>query len=163
MKKLIFFCLAFFVATAFAQWTRSTEMYTSQDNSKGPIPVFVNSVAPIGPAAGQWVQVDLKPLGVEANAKSAFLSGLLIITHGSAPQACDLTVSMRAPGSPLAAGNYLGQTVEAHIGGGQRSGFASWVPLVNGVFEFQWNRSTFGQWPTECAYGINLSLQAWTR
>lgn len=32
-----------------------------------------------------------------------------------------------------------------------------------GKFEFRWDRNTFGQWPQECSYGVNLSLQAWTR
>lgn len=166
MKRLLALVL-FFAFAAFAQapaaWVKSTEVYTNPDNSKAPAPVFVNSYTNAGPLAGQWVQIDLKPLGVAADAKAAFLSGLLIITHGSTPQTCDATVALRAPGSQLTAGNYLGQVVEAHVGGGQRSGFASWVPLVDGVFEFRWDRNTFGQWPSECSYGINLSLQSWTR
>lgn len=167
MKKLLtVFVLAFICSLGFAQaipWAKSSEFYTNPDNSKGPIAVFINSQTPAGPAAGQWVQIDLKPYGVAADAKAAFLSGLLIITHGTSQQSCDAYVALRAPGSTLAAGNYIGQVVEAHVGGGQRSGMASWVPLSNGVFEFQWNRNTFGLWPAECAYGINLSLQAWTK
>lgn len=167
MKKLLTaFVLAFICSLGFAQaipWAKSSEFYTNPDNSKAPAPVFVNSYSYTGPTAGGWVQIDLKPYGVAADAKAAFLSGLLIITHGTSQQVCDATVSLRAPGSGLQAANYLGQVVEAHVGGGQRSGFASWVPLVNGVFEFQWSRSTFGQWPQECSYGINLSLQAWTK
>ncbi len=146
-----------------AEWQRSTELYVSGGNTKSPVAVFVNSYTPAGFQAGTWYDVDLKPYGVSADAKGAFLSGLLIITHGQSSQTCDMTVVTRAPGNQLDAGNYQGQVVEAHLGGGQRSGFSSWVPLVNGVFQFRWDRNTYLQWPQECAYGINLSLQAWSR
>lgn len=163
MKSLVAI-LAFLCSSAFAQtWQKSTEIYTNPANPKEPIAIFVNSVSGAGQSSGVWHQVDLKPYGVAFDAKSAMLSGVLIITHGSAPQTCDLTVSFRAVGNNLAAGNYIGQTIETAVGAGQRSTMATFVPLNNGIFEFQWNRNTTGQWPTECAYGINLSLQAWTK
>ena len=97
------------------------------------------------------------PTGV----KSVFLTGLIIITHGTTAATCDLTFAVRAPGDTLAAGNYICQTVEAHVGGGQRSGCSTWAPVVNDEIEFQWNRNTFTAYPAGCAYGINLSAQAY--
>lgn len=167
MKKLIAAC--FFLASSMVSaqtpiaWVGATEIFTHPSHPAGPVPIFINSYTYTGPSPGGWIQIDLKPYGVTADAKAAFLGGILIITHGTSQQTCDLTVSLRAPGSTLAAGNYVGQTVESHVGGGQRSNMSAWVPLVNGIFEFQWNRNTFGQWPQECSYGINLSLQAWTK
>jgi hypothetical protein len=152
------------LSSAQTVWEKSTEIYTNPDNSKYPTGIFISSYIPsYGPPAGQWTQVDLKPYGVSADAKAVFLSGILIITHGTLAQTCDLSVTLRAPGSTLVGGAYLGQTVEAHIGGGQRSTMGTWVPVENGIFEIHWGRSTFGQYPSECTYGVNLSLQAWVK
>lgn len=146
-------------------WVEGSVIGVTTDNSKDPVAVFVNSYTPAGPPAGVWTDIDLKPLGVPADAKSVFLSGLLIITAGSQSATCDLMVVFRAPGSTLAPGNYQGQAVSVGPSDGIRSGFASWVPVVNGVLEFQWNRidNTGAQWPVGAAYGVNLSLQAYVR
>lgn len=146
-------------------WTEYTHIGVTDDNSKHPTAVFVNSYTGVGPAAGVWTAIDLTQYGVPADAKSAFLSGLLIITGGSTPQNPDLHLALRAPGSVLSSADYLGQAVAVGAGDGIRSGFASWVPLVNGQFEMQWNRvdGTTAQWPVGAAYGINLSLQAYVR
>lgn len=58
------------------------------------------------------------------------------------------------------AGNYIGQTVEASIANGQRSTMSTWCPVSNGKIEYQWRRSTTGDWPDHCSYGINLSAQS---
>lgn len=123
-----------------------------------------------------WHDVDLKPFGVAADAIAADLRGLLIITN--APLACsgavtsdcllgptaDLTLVFRAPGDTATdCGRVMGQVAEAHRGGGQRSGFASWVPLVNGVTQVCYRVTTSGAWPASASYGINLSVQAWAR
>lgn len=164
MKKLIALFLFLCVGFANAQtWVSSTQTFTALDNSKAPIAVFVNSYTGAGVGANIWQTIDLKPFGVAADAKSAFLSGILIITHGMTIETCDLTVAVRAPGSVFSAGNYIGQTIETQVASGQRSNMSTWVPLVNGSFQFQWNRSTMGDWPDQCSYGINLSLQAWVK
>lgn len=126
----------------------------------GPTAIFVNSYAGLGPPAGQWTEVDLTPHGVPPDAQAAFVSGLLLVTHGTTPQICDLTIYFRKPGD-TAEPNYVGQAIEAHVSGGQRSGFAAWVALLGGKFQYKWGRNTFGQWPSECAYGVNLRLQAY--
>lgn len=160
---LVLLLLCVNAAHAQVQWVESTAIYTNPSDSKRPGVIFVNSYTGAGPKDGLWVSVDLKPFGVTRDAKAAFLSGVLIITHGRAAQICDLSIALRAPGSDLDGGNYIGQTIETQPGGGQRSTMSTWVPLVDGVFEAQWRRSTVDQWPASCAYGINLSLQAWIR
>ena len=101
--------------------------------------------------------------GLTADAQAAFLSGLLIITRGTTSETADITLTFRRPGDGTPCTKYLGQAVEAHSGGGQRSPISSWVPLDDGKFEFCYRIMTPGSWPTNSAYGINMSLQAWTR
>lgn len=164
MKKLItLLSLCTMMTAASAQWVESRSIYTNADNPKTPVVAFVNSYSGHGGQAGVWQRIDLKPMGVPADAKAAFLSGVLIITHGAKVVTCDLQLALRGPGSNLDAGNYIGQTIEAKPENGMRSNMSSWVPLVDGAFELMWSRSTYGQWPADCAYGVNLSLQAWTR
>lgn len=170
MKRLVVLAIWLYAASLgavtyqyYPQWTKATETWVALDNSKRPGVVFVNSYTPEGCHAGQWCSFDLTALGVTTDAKAAFLSGLLLITHGNTQQLCDLTVAFRAPGSAMTADYYSGQVIEPWVGGGQRTPFSTWVPLVGGKFEFQWNRNTTGQWPAECSYGVNLSVQAWVR
>jgi hypothetical protein len=163
MRAFLTALLLLFPASALAGWQEVNVIGVRTDNSKAPTVIFINTYTGTGPAPGVWHQIDVTALGVPADAKAAFLSGILIISHGTTAQTCDLTVSLRAPGDDLLAGNYIGQTIETAVGGGQRSNMSSWVPLVGGKFEFQWNRNTYGPWPSECSYGINLSLQAYGR
>lgn len=144
-------------------WHECTLVGVEDDNSKGPIGIFFNTAAGIGPGPGVWTQVDCKPLGVPADVKSVFLSGLLIISGGSEATTYNLTLALRAPGSTLDPGNYLGQTIAVGAASGSRSGFASWVPVVNGVFEYQWNKDSSPPYPTGGAYAVNLSLQSYVR
>ena len=122
--------------------------------------VFSNTYTGAGLAWNTWQTVDVTSLGIPAKAKSVQLTGLLIITHGTTEQACDLTVSIRPAGSNGSANNYVGQAVEAHVGGGQRTNLTTWAPLVRGKFEIFLGRNTHGQWPLECSYGVNLNAQA---
>lgn len=146
--------------TAQAGWVTGS-VHVRDDNSKTPIALFVNSYTGVGPVANQWHQIDVTTFDVPATAKSVFLSGLLIITHGTSIATCDLTFSSRAPGDSLLAGNYITQTIEASTGNGQRSAMAIWTPVKDGKIEIYWGRNTGGQYPTDCAYGINLSAQAY--
>lgn len=151
---------------AFAGWVTGTEIGVRDDNSKAPIAIFVSAglTPSSGPAAGSWNRINVvSALGMPTGVKSVFLTGLLIITHGSTAQTCNLTLAVRAPGDTLAAGNYICQAIEAHLGGGQRSGCSTWAPVVNDEIEIQWDRNTFTDWPTECAYGINLSAQSYVK
>lgn len=163
MKKLLAAFLLFFSLPAAADWAEGSTFGVRTDNTKTPTAVFLNSYTGVGVPSGQWQTIDVSTLGIPADAKAVFLSGILIITHGSVTQTCDLQVSLRGYGDNLAANNYIGQAVETHIGGGQRSTMSAFVPVIDGKFQFLWTRSTFGQWPGECAYGVNLSAQGYVK
>ena len=100
-----------------------------------------------------------------------FLSGLLIITHGTTPETADMYVGFRAYGDtgteaglPASGGTwYLGQSVETSVTGGQRSAMATWVPVRDGKFEFRFSKATPGTYPIHSSYGVNLTIQAWGR
>lgn len=164
MKKIFaILALSLVTFTANAGWVEGSVTGIRDDNSKAPIALFINSYTNTGPASGVWHRITLSSMGIPSDAKGVFLSGILIITHGTTTQTCDLTISFRAPGDTLDAGNYIGQTIEAITGSGQRSNMSTWAPARDGEIEFQWRKNTSGQWPSECAYGINLSAQAYIR
>jgi hypothetical protein len=163
-------------------WQKVTEFYVTPSPSRmyGPAnAVYVQTGLPAelneGPQTrGVWHTVDLASFGVPSDAVAAFLSGLLIITGGEVAEVADLRVVFRRPGDTTPCTKYLGQTSfqtnvvptpygNMAIGGGQRSNMATWVPLADGKFEFCYQVSTGGAWPTNPSYGINLSLQAWAR
>lgn len=130
--------------------------------------VYVQTNLPSGQNEGPQalatpVTVDLTPFGVATDAKVAWLSGVLIITHGTTAEDADIHVTFAANGSTIDCSRYIGQTVEGNLGGGQRSNISVMVPLNEGKFQFCYSLSTSGAWPTNSSYGINLSLQAWGR
>jgi len=109
-----------------------------------------------------WATVDTAGL-IPPTAKAIFLTGVLIITHGTSMETADLVVHFRADGESYDY-NYNWQTVEASTQNGQRSPMAVWVPLSEtGKFQFKWRRSTAGQYPEHSSYGVNLSLNAYLR
>lgn len=163
MRALLFF-LGLFPLVSLAGWVEGNVFGTRDDNSRTPTVIFTNTYTGIGAAdEGKWIRVPVSNFGIPSDAKAVFLSGILIITHGTTPQTCDLTISTRAFGDTMSEDFYIGQVIEASSGNGQRSTMATWVPVKNGQFEYFWKRSTHGQWPSECAYGINLTLQAYIR
>lgn len=113
------------------------------------------------------VDLTQPPYNLPTDAKVAFLSGMLIITHGTSSETADIHVTVGADGDPNfecnAQTRYLGQTIEASVGNGQRSNAAFWTPLTNGKFKFCYWVATPGSWPTNSAYGLNFSLQMWGR
>lgn len=157
-------------------WVKVTEFYVTASPSRlyGPDnAVYVQTHLPTnyGPqATGVWHTVDLGAFGVPPDALAAFLSGMLVITGGTTAEIADIQVGFRRPGDTTPCTKYLGQTVfqtnvigEQVVYGGQRSNMATWVPLVDGKFEFCYQISTPGAWPSNSSYAINLSLQAWAR
>lgn len=155
--------LSLITFTSHAGWVENSTIGVRDDNSKAPIAIFVNTYTNTGPPEAVWNRISLSSLGIPPDASGVFLSGILIITHGTTIQTCDLTISFRAPGDTIDAGNYIGQTIEASVGSGQRSNMSTWAPARNGEIEFYWKRNTTGQWPTECSYGMNLSAQSYVR
>lgn len=163
-------------------FVKITELYVTTSASRlyGPDnAVYVMTHGQPGTAygpqqTGVWHTVDLAPFGVAADAQAAYLTGLLIITGGTTGEIADLHVGFRRPGDTTPCSKYLGQTSSvthviylneawASLAGGQRTNMSTWVPLADGKFEFCYTLSTGGSWPTNPAYGINLSLQAWGR
>jgi hypothetical protein len=125
-------------------------------------PIFVNSYTGTGPAADAWQTIDVSSI-VPATTKAIRLEGILIITHGTTVESCDLTIAYKVNGTALDPG-YIHQTVEASVSNGQRSTAGVWIALdPKKKFQFKWHRSTSGNWPDHCSYGINLSLTAYLR
>lgn len=146
-------------------WSGPLSLYADLDSPSLSVnsAVFANSYTGAGPAAGVWSVVDLTERGVPQDAVAAFLSGILIITYAGPDQGgADLQVFFRRLGD-TATQDIDGQAVEAKTGNGIRSTMSTWVPLVDGKFEWKWTRSTTAQWPNGPSYGVNLNVQAWAR
>lgn len=161
---LTLLALIFSLTTARADFVEGTTIgVPSQSPTELNPPIFVNSYAGLGPAADSWATVDLSTV-VPSGTKAARLDGILIITHGSTAETCDLHIAYRTNGSTLEPG-YIHQAIETSTTGGQRSTAGVWVALdADRKFQFKWYKSTTaGTWPTYCAYGINLSLTAYLR
>jgi len=139
----------------------------SQDRLYGEAPVYVQlgTSYPAGPTQQNvWHRVDLKPWGVPADAKFAMLNGLLVITHGTNPQIADIKVTFRSPADITAdPTRYIGQCIEAHIGGGQRTNMSAIVALLNGEFDYAYSATGPIGWPDYASYAINLSLDGYAR
>lgn len=150
-------------------WEKVTELWLTPSQVRLYGPGALNSGVGVSPTVGcitpnAWCVADLRRYGVPADAKYAFLTGLLIITHGYGSQLAWMTVTMRRPGDTSAnCEKYIGQVVEAHTGGGQRSGMATWVALMNGQVEYCFNYALPIGWPDWSSYVVNLSVQAWAR
>lgn len=113
---------------------------------------------------GTWVYLDL-PAWVPFDAVAVKISGYLILTHGNAAQTCNLTFYVE--GMEIGEGDpqwdYIGQVVEGHVGGGQRSGFSVIAPVFNGQIGIMWDVLDAyypSAWPTGCAYGGRFNIDA---
>lgn len=125
-----------------------------------PTAVFANSYGNTGLPWGITQTVDLSAKA-PPNAVAAVLSGQLIISHGSRQETCDLTVHFR-PDSSKPWGGYRGQTVEAHVGGGQRSNHSILIPMTNRSFQVLLGGAQGKPaWPHGCAYGVNYVVDYW--
>lgn len=142
-------------------------LHTRDDNSKAMQAVFSNNYNNTGSPFNQWVTIDTTTLCdgssncLPTGVKGIFVSGILIITHGTTNEACDLNFAARAYGDLLNEGNSICQTIEPFLGGGQRSGCSTWIPVVNDKFQIYQKTNTPGTWPDHCSYGINLVVQAY--
>lgn len=166
MRFLAAIAALMLTATAHAGWVTGTTHYRD-DNTKAMQAVFSNNYTGAGTPFNSWQTIDVTTLcdGVSsclpATTKSIFVTGILLITHGTTNESCDLNFSARAYGDTMHEANSICQAVEAHIGGGQRSGCATWIPVVDGKFQVYQKTNTPGTWPTNCSYGVNLVVQAY--
>lgn len=126
--------------------------------SQGP---FANSYGNAGLQWGVTHTIDATKYGAPPNAKAVQMTGILIITHGTNQETCDLTVYAR-PSADQTWYGYKGQTIEAHVGGGQRSNHTLFVPLKDGKFQLYLSGAQGKpQWPQGCAYGVNYLIDYW--
>jgi hypothetical protein len=157
------------------KWVGSNVTYTCDEGHPGPTVIF-SGVPPADHACYyepfKWHKIDLKPLGVPADAVSAEIAGHIIITHGSKEAIANVTATFRKPGSTYSHLNYQMQGIEAAKQGGIRQQPMTRVGLVNGCFEFYWRtiiQAADGSyvadiaWPEGSSYLLNLWLQAWSR
>lgn len=165
-------------------WVCSTQIFTCPDDSDNAIasfgssisgvftPPLVGGIQPHGMVGGPWTSVDLKPLGVTADAKWAMIGGIPIITG-----AADLSWAFRAPGdisTGILDGRFyqeqaLSVPVPNGVGYGSRNISFDLVPLINGCFEMAVQASrypdngvpfTVGE-ADGCGVGWNFKLKAW--
>lgn len=96
---------------------------------------------------------------IPSDAKAVFLSGLLVITHGTTVETCDMHIYFRRS-STVPEWTYIGQSVEAHVGGGQRQPMFVILPVENSKLQFKWYGSTFtnGNYPEHCSYGVSFRI-----
>lgn len=147
-------------------WNKSNEIFT-YDLHSGPTVVFAGDTTSGGPphyAPGQWHTIDLKPLGVSADAKFAEINGFLIITDVNS-QIDNLTATFRSPSSTLDAGNYQMQAISVFSGDGARQVQSVTVALENGCLQFYWQK-TVGGVPENgdpSSFLLNLRLEKWGR
>lgn len=126
--------------------------------TQGP---FANSYTGQGLSFGTVHTIDATKLGAPANAVAVQMTGILIITHGTNQETCDLTVYAR-PSADQTWYGYKGQTIEAHAGGGQRSNHTLFLPLKDGKFQLYLSGAQGKpQWPQGCAYGVNYLIDYW--
>lgn len=110
---------------------------------------------------GVWHVIDLSHL-LPATARAVYLSGQLIVTHGSLSETANMRVWYRKHGVDGYDDqwDYFHQCVE--VVHGQRSPAGVWIPLSDDQkFEVCWNRSNTYQYPTYSAYGIRMFIGAW--
>jgi hypothetical protein len=147
-------------------WKESDKIYT-YDLHSGPTVVFAGDTTSGGPpnyTPDMWHTIDLKPLGVSADASFAEINGFLIITDlGS--EIDNLTATFRAPGSTLDAGNYQMQAISVFSGDGARQVQSVTVALVDGCFQLFWKKQVGGVAENGHPTGflLNLWLAKWGR
>ncbi len=86
-----------------------------------------------GPNNGVFQRVDLKPLGVPADAYGVMLQGLCIISKGPSTGTTFIGVEAKRPDMP--ATSFQGEGCETAQWNGDRSGFALVVPCLNGEID----------------------------
>jgi hypothetical protein len=152
------------------KWVEAERVYVPK--GPPPYPVFFNTYNGIGVTIpwngklftrGAWTRVNLGDM-VPDDCKAVFMTGILIITHGTNAETADLTINLKPPSSNENPLNYEGQTIEAMVGGGQRSPYASWVGVENKEFDFYWNTTQLnGNWPDWSSFGASLQIQQFAR
>lgn len=169
-------------AQAMTTWTEYSVLGFNADNSKRPTIVFNTTSYPVGSCPGYdgtaysfypcnfaqdvWVEVSLAQFGVPASAGEIFVQGIMIVSPAVVAGTPDVWFQCRAPQSTLPAGSYQAQAIgqvtyiqSDRVFVGARSSVGMWCPVRDGKVQFYWHASG----PSDAAFGINLSLQAYAR
>lgn len=101
---------------------------------------------------------------IPPDTKGVFVSGILIITHGTTEEICDLHISFRRD-ETVPEWTYIGQTIEAQLLGGQRTPMFELLPVKDSKMQIKWSGNTIsaGNYPSHCAYGVNFRLAGYVR
>lgn len=87
----------------------------------------------------------------------------MLITSGSTSEVANITIAFRRPGTTTACDRYIAQAAAPSYTGGTRVNATVTVPLVNGEFEWCYQRTTAGGYPANSTYGVNLAPIKWGR
>ena len=164
LKKVILsVSLLSLMSPVFAEWVSGSVKVYAPSPSDAPMGVFFNSYTGAGAAVNTWTTVDLSDV-VPDNTIAVYLTGILIITHGTKQETADMHMFFRQDQSYDPKGRYTHQVIEASSRNGQRSTMGVWVALdANKRFQYKWEtgpESIYGQYPAYSAYGANLLVNA---
>lgn len=141
-----------------------TAAYPAQEN---PPIIYFNSEADASSNTWHTATVPNAPSDI----KAVFLWGLLIITNGNSAiwpncVTADIHMYFKAPNAvptpPLTIIDCMGQACQEGFGG-ERSGCAGWVPVVNNQFQWWWYRSTSEADHPEITYGCKMYVNGYIR
>jgi hypothetical protein len=119
-----------------------------------------------GPPPRTWYTYDCTQIGIPADAVCVDLTGILIITGGSAWDAWPgIMVAFREPGdTSVGLGRYVGQAMGNRAGNGDRTNMAYTTTLVGGKFEWAWDYNDYPVgWPSYPSIGMNLTIVRWMK
>jgi hypothetical protein len=144
-------------------WLKANEINVPANNA--PVILFAGDTTSglLHRAPRVWHLIDLRPLGVPADAVYAQISAHMIVTDLTDWIIENLTCTVRRPGSTLGAGNYQFQEVSVHRLDGRR-GRQGGVPvgLVDGCFELYWDWTSGGAPDASDSTAlINMTLDLW--
>lgn len=92
---------------------------------------------------GEWHDVDYRSMGIAEDAHFAILNVHLVISDLD-PDINNLTLTARAPGDTLGAGNYQAQAITVWTNDGHRGVQQVVQPLVGGIGQLYWKAEQGG-------------------
>ena len=171
MRILILTLLLFVPHVVFAQWTEYGSFYGNPNYSQELLNgVFFADAPADTPTSyttpGAWHTVSLlkstaNPKGIPAWSTAVSLGGIMIITGGPQNTIYNLTIAFRKTGCTVNA-PYTTQTCCVGVTTGSRAPAFVVVPVSNGCFDYNWQRSpaegALPVWPGGPAFGANFAV-----
>lgn len=112
--------------------------------------------------ADEWHTVDVSGFA-PLDTKAVFVEAILIITHGQTQESCSNLLYLRNYNDTVADMSPVGYATAQLLGTGARQNYSGFVPITDGKFDFKWERSTIGEWPEHCSYGLAIKISAYIR